>query len=77
MIMTESTDKKYEKIFFHEDEELKSYLDIWEKNPSFKAINLKGSIIKILFSTVFYQKNGQLKQATMKSQKKSKRKSLI
>jgi len=54
MIMTESTDKKYEKIFFHEDEELKSYLDIWEKNPSFKAINLKGSIIKILFSTVFY-----------------------
>lgn len=50
--MIEKANKKYEMTFNNEAEESKSYLDIWDLNPSYKDINLKFSIAKILFSVI-------------------------
>ena len=44
-----------DKSNYDQEEELSSnYLDIWDINPSYKDINLRGSITKTLFLTIFF-----------------------
>lgn len=50
--MIEKANKTYEMTFNNEEDESKSYLDIWDLNPSYKDINLKFPIAKILFSII-------------------------
>ncbi len=50
ILHSSNKDRQYDD---QEEESPSNYLDIWDKNPSYKDINLKIVTIKIIFSTVF------------------------
>jgi hypothetical protein len=53
MVESNKINRKFDMVPSDEAEESTNYLDIWDVNPSYRDINLKMSLIKILFSIIF------------------------